>query len=119
MPPVLPHIQAGKLRALAISTPKRMPQLPAVPTFAEVGINGFDVTNWYAIMGPRGLSADVVRRIDAAARKTLADREIVGKLEPQGIIFDGPQSPAEFDAFVKKELSKYARMTKELGIRAD
>ncbi len=119
MPPVLPHIQAGKLRALAISTPKRMPQLPAVPTFDEVGIKGFDVTNWYSIMGPRGLSAEVVRRIDAAAKKTLTDREIVGKLEPQGIIFDGPQTPAEFDAFVKKELAKYARMTKELGIRAD
>ncbi len=119
MPPVLPHIQAGKLRALAISTPKRMPQLAGVATFEEVGITGFDVTNWYSIMGPRGLPADVVRRLDEAARKTLADADIVGKLQPQGIIFEGPKTPAEFDGFVKKELAKYARMTKDLGIKAD
>jgi hypothetical protein len=52
MPPVLPHIQAGKLKAFAISTPQRLPQLPDVPTFAEVGITGFDVTNWYGVFVP-------------------------------------------------------------------
>ena len=73
MPPVLEHIKAGKLRALAISTPQRLPQLPDVPTFDEVGINGFDVTNWYAVMGPRGLPADVVAKIDDAMKKAMRD----------------------------------------------
>lgn len=117
MPPVLPHIQSGKLRALAISTPRRMPQLPDVPTFDEVGIKGFDVTNWYAIMGPAGIPAAEIERIDAAVRKTLGEAEVRGRLEPQGILFEGPATPAEFDAFIKAELAKYARMTKELGVK--
>lgn len=117
MPPVLPHIQSGKLVALAISTPRRMPQLPDVPIFDEVGIKGFDVTNWYAIMGPRGMAPAEVKRIDAAVRKTLGEADVRGRLEPQGILFEGPATPAEFDAFVKAELAKYARMTRELGVK--
>ena len=118
MPPVLPHIHSGKLVALAISTPRRMPQLADLPTFDEVGIKGFDVTNWYAVMGPSGIPATEVRRIDAAVRKTLGEADIRGRLEPQGILFEGPRTPAEFDAFIKAELAKYARMTRELGIKA-
>ena len=117
MPPVLPHIQSGKLIALAISTPRRMPQLAKVPTFEEVGISGFDVTNWYAIMGPAGMSGTEVKRIDAAVRKTIGEADVRGRLEPQGILFEGPATPAEFDAFIKAELVKYARMTAELGVK--
>lgn len=117
MPPVLPHIQSGKLVALAISTPRRMPQLPEVATFEEVGIKGFDVTNWYAIMGPGGMPAAEVRRIDEAVRRTIGEADVRGRLEPQGILFEGPKTPAEFDAFVKAELVKYARMTRELGVK--
>lgn len=117
MPPVLPHIQSGKLVALAISTPRRMPQLPEVATFEEVGIKGFDVTNWYAIMGPGGMPAAEVRRIDDAVRRTIGEADVRGRLEPQGILFEGPKTPAEFDAFVKAELVKYARMTRELGVK--
>ena len=63
MPPVLPHIQAGKLRGLAISTPKRLAQLPDVPTFEEEGIRGFDVTNWYGVMAPGGTPREIVAKL--------------------------------------------------------
>lgn len=119
MPPVLPHILSGKLRALAISTRERMPQLPNVPTFGEVGISGFDVTNWYAVVGPKGMPKDLVAKIDDAVRKTLEDPGVKPKLEPQGVIYGGARTPDEFAAFIKAELAKYQRLTKELEIRAE
>jgi tripartite-type tricarboxylate transporter receptor subunit TctC len=119
MPTVLPHIRSGKLLALAISTSGRRPQLPDVPTFTEVGVHGFDVTNWYAIMGPKGLSADIVAKVDGAMKKTMAEPAVRERLEGVGLISEGPATPAEFDAFVKKENEKYSRIVKELNIRAD
>lgn len=117
MPPILPHAQSGKLRALAISTPQRLPQLPDVPTFAEVGINGFDVTNWYSVMGPKGIPAEIVSKIDAAVRKAMNDPTIRPKLEQQGLQFGGPQTPAEFSKFIDAELAKYRKLVVELNVR--
>src|SRR5882672_4965732 len=119
MPPVLPHIKEGKLRALAISTPQRLAQLPDVPTFSEVGIRGFDVTNWYSVMGPKALPREIVAKINDAVKKAMADPTIRPKLEAQGVQFGGAQTPEEFGAFVKTELAKYQRLVKELNVRAD
>jgi tripartite-type tricarboxylate transporter receptor subunit TctC len=119
MPPVLPHIREGKLRALAISTPKRLPQLADLPTFEEKGIRGFDVTNWYSVMGPKGLPADIVAKLDDAVKKAMADPEVRAKLDPQGVQFGGPQTPAAFAEFIRAENAKYARMVKELNVKAD
>ena len=118
MPPVLEHIKAGKLRALAISTPQRLPQLPDVPTFTEVGILGFDVTNWYAIMGPKGMPADVVAKINDAVQKSMTDPALRPKLEAQGVQF-GSGTPDTFTAFIRGELGKYEKLVKELNVRAD
>jgi tripartite-type tricarboxylate transporter receptor subunit TctC len=119
MPPVLEHAKSGKLRALAISTKERMPQLPGVPTFEEVGIKGFDVTNWYSVMGPKNMPKDVTAKLVDALKKTLDDPSIRQKLEPQGVIQIGPKNQDEFTAFVKTELTKYAKMAKELNIKAE
>jgi tripartite-type tricarboxylate transporter receptor subunit TctC len=119
MPPVLEHAKSGKLRALAISTKERMPQLPNVPTFEEVGIKGFDVTNWYSVMGPKNMPKDVTAKLVDALKKTLDDPAIRQKLEPQGVIQIGPKNQDEFSAFVKTELAKYAKMAKELNIKAE
>jgi tripartite-type tricarboxylate transporter receptor subunit TctC len=119
MPPVVEHAKSGKLRALAISTKERMPQLPGVPTFEEVGIKGFDVTNWYSVMGPKNMPKDVTAKIIDALKKTLDDPAIRQKLEPQGVIQIGPKNQDEFAAFVKTELTKYAKMAKELNIKAE
>lgn len=119
MPPVLEHIKAGRLRALAISTPQRLPQLAQVPTFEEKGIRGFDVTNWYSVMGPKGLAKDLVSRIDEAVRKAMNDPEVRAKLDPQGVQFGGPQHPDAFRDFIRAENAKYAKMVKDLNIRAE
>jgi tripartite-type tricarboxylate transporter receptor subunit TctC len=119
LPPVLEHIRSGKLRALAISSPKRLPSLPDVPTFEEKGIRGFDVTNWYSVMGPKGMPREIVAKLDDAVKKAMADPEVRGKLEPQGVLFGGPQTPEAFRDFIRAENAKYAKMVKELNVRAD
>ena len=118
MPPVLEQIKAGKVRALAISTPQRLPQLPDVPTFDEKNIKGFDVTNWYSVMGPKGLPKDIVTRMDEAVKKAMADPAIRPSLEAQGVQFGGPKSPEDFGAFVRGELLKYSKLVKDLGVTA-
>ncbi len=119
LPPVLEQVKAGKLRALAISTQNRLPQLPNVPTFNEVGIPGFDVTNWYSVMGPKGLPKDVLARLNEVIGKTIEDVSVKSKLEPQGVIYGGPRTPEEFSVFIKSELAKYARLCKELNVKVE
>ncbi len=119
MPPVLEHIKSGKLRALAISTPQRLSQLPDVPTFSEVGIKGFEVTNWYSVMGPKGLPAEVVSKIDGAVKKAMADPAINTSLVAQGVQFGGAATPAQFSDFIKAELTKYQKLVKDLNVKAN
>ena len=79
LPPNLQQIKDGNLKALAISTPKRLSILPNVPTFNEVGIVGFDVTNWYSVMGPKGMDPAVVNKIDQAVKAAMADPPLIGR----------------------------------------
>jgi tripartite-type tricarboxylate transporter receptor subunit TctC len=119
MPPVLPHIRAGTLRALAISTPQRLPQLPDVPTFSEVGIKGFDVTNWYSVMGPKGMPREVVAKINDAVLQAMTDPKVRPTLEAQGVQFGTFRTPEEFGKFISDELAKYRKMIPMLGIKAE
>ena len=119
MPPVLEHIRAGKLRALAISMPKRLDLLSQVPTFSEVGIQGFDVTNWYAIIGPKGMAPEVVAKIDRAVRGAMSEPAIKATLDAQGLQTSGPSTPEAFGIFIKAELDKYSKMVKELNIKSE
>jgi len=118
MPPVLPHIQGGKLRGLAISTPKRLAQLPEVPTFLEEGIRGFDVANWYGIMAPAGTPREIVAKVNADANKAMQVPEVRARLESVGTQLN-EQSAAQFEAYMKAEVAKYAKLLKEIGVKAE
>jgi tripartite-type tricarboxylate transporter receptor subunit TctC len=119
LPPNLQQIRQGNLKALAISTPKRLSLLPNVPTFNEVGIVGFDVTNWYSVMGPKGMDPAVVNKIDQAVKAATNDPEIKKTLDAQGLQPEGPATPAAFNLFLAGELAKYQRLVKSLNIKAE
>ena len=115
MPPVLPHIQSGRIRALAISTPARLPQLPDLPTFVESGITGFDVTNWYGVFAPAKVPKDIINRLSAEINKAMQDPATRTKLVEIGTQLGGG-TPVEFEAFLKSELTKYGKLGKDAKI---
>ncbi len=118
MPPVLPHVQAGKLRGLAISTPKRLPQLPDVPTFLEEGITGFDVANWYGVMAPGGTPREIVQKLNADINKAMQVPEVRARLESVGTQLT-ERSAAEFEAYMKAEVAKYAKLIRDTGVKVE
>ena len=112
-------IKSGKLRALAVAGPKRTPILPELPTLAEAGVAGMDVTQWYALFAPAGTPAAVVDRLNASLRQVLADPELIERIEQDGAELQA-STPAELRDLVKAELEKWrgivraARATGEL-----
>ena len=101
-----PQVKDGKLRALAITTPKRWPLLPDVPTLSELGMPNFDATGWMAIVGPAGLPADVVAKVNKAANDWLATKEGAETLDKLGMVPVGG-TPDELKAFMASELVKW------------
>ena len=112
----LSNIKGGKLRALAVTTGKRSPVLPEVPTIAEAGVKGAESALWVAVWGPAGMSAELVNRINADSRKALADPAVRSRLESLGnVTMD--MSPQEFSKLVRSEMEDYARVLKGAGIK--
>jgi len=100
MPTVLPQIRAGQLRALGVTTARRVPQMPELPTLAESGVPGFDVSGWFALFMPARTPAEIVRRVHVDAVAALADPSIRGRLESLGIVVIG-STPGELAAHLR------------------
>src|SRR6266852_3333682 len=110
------HIKSGKLRALAVSTAKRNPTLPDVPTTGEAGVKGADAPLWFGVWGPAGLPADLVNKISTDVRKALADPVVKERLANLGNdTMD--MSPQEFAKFVRSEIDDYQRVVRNAGIK--
>ncbi|HWV92486.1 MAG TPA: tripartite tricarboxylate transporter substrate binding protein [Burkholderiales bacterium] len=114
----MPHVRSGKLRALAISAPRRSPELPDLPTFAEAGLPQYDTNAWYSMHAPAGTPPDIVRRLNAELVAILKDPEILARFKQLATDPVG-NSPEEFATFVRAELDKYARIIKAAGIKLD
>ena len=112
----LSFIKSGKLRALAVSTSRRNPTLPDVPSTGEAGVKGADAPLWFGVWGPAGMSADIVNKINADVRRALADPTVKERLVNLG---NDPmdQSPQEFARFVRSEIDDYQRVIKTAGIK--
>jgi tripartite-type tricarboxylate transporter receptor subunit TctC len=109
-------IKGGRLRALAVSTAKRSPQLPDVPTTGEAGVNGADSPLWFGVWGPAGVPEDIVNKINADVRKALADPVVKERLINGGNV-TMEMSPQEFARFVRSEIDDYQRVIKAAGIK--
>src|ERR1700704_1340403 len=112
----LSHIKGGRVRALAVSTPKRNPTLPDVPTTGEAGVKGADAPLWFGVWGPAGMPADLVSKISGDIRKALADPTVKERLHNGGNdLMD--MSPQEFGRFVRSEKDEYQRVVQGAGIK--
>src|ERR1700682_1422093 len=111
----LPHIQSGKLRALAVTGAKRWPQLPDVPTLAELGMPGYETYNWFGILAPAKTPAAMVTRLNRELVAVMQHPAMKAWMEARGAEAV-TSSPEEFAAYIKKDLAKWARVVKEAGI---
>lgn len=118
MASALPQIKAGKLKAFAVTTPKRSALAPELPTMTEVGMRDFDVFTWWGVFAPAGTSPDVVKRLSAEIAKALAAPDLREKWLASGAE-PAASTPEEFRAFIARELPKYARIVKESGAKVD
>lgn len=118
MPTVLPHVKAGKLRAIASIGLVRTAALPDVPTVAESGLPGFEVSNWIGLFAPGGTPSDIVAKLNAEVQKIMRSPDVQKRLEAEGARFI-PTTPAQFAAFQKEELVKWAKIIKDANIRAE
>ncbi len=114
IPNVLPHVKAGRLRALAVSTPRRSPDLPEVPTVAEAGVAGYQATLWLNLAAPAGTPADIVQRLYAETAKALQDAELQQSFRAAGVEAS-PMSPQELAAFMQAEYEKWGKVVKDTG----
>ena len=114
----LPHIKAGKIKAIAMTSAQRVPQLPDVPTIAESGFPGFEGVGWGGLVVPIATPNGIVEKIGGEARKILSDPAVQARIAERGAIAD-PRGPAEFAAFVKEEIAKWGDIAKKANIKAD
>ncbi len=118
MPSAIQHVRSGKLRAIAVTTAKRSPELPDVPTIAEAGVPGYEATSWFGMFAPAGTPAPVVAKLNATIVKVLAMPDIKKKLAEQGAEAAG-ETPEQFAAFIQKESVKWGKVVKESGASVD
>lgn len=113
-----PHIQSGKLRALAVSTAQRSPLVPDLPTLAEAGVPGYDFSSWFILLAPAGVPQPVVNKLNAEIQRILAQPETREKFVQLGAE-PGRGTPAELQAFLVSEVKRYADVAKAAGMKVD
>jgi len=113
----LPLVREGKLRAFAITSRKRSPQIPELPTMEELGFPGFDATAWFGLMAPAGTPQPVLDKLHAETVKVMAMPDVRNKLESLGLQLVG-NTPAEFAGLIAKETAAWGKVIKDAGIKA-
>ena len=114
VPNVISHVRAGKLRALGVTTPKRSPDLPEVPTIAEAGVPGYEATLWLGLLAPAGTPPEIVQRIHVETVKALQDPELQPSFRAAGV--DATVlGPKEFGEFMRAEYEKWGKVVRDTG----
>ena len=115
---VLPHVQAGKVRALAVTGPKPTPLVPNVPTVTESGLPGFVIESWWGILGPAGITQAIVSRLHTELVRALQQKDVRDRFATLGVEARH-STPEEFGALIKSEVARFAKLVKDVGIRAE
>jgi tripartite-type tricarboxylate transporter receptor subunit TctC len=118
VPNVLPHAQAGRLRALAVTSAKRFALEPDLPTVAEAGLEGYDVDQWFAVLGPSGIPQPIVAALNREIVRIVAAPGLAGKLKAQYFV-PAPSTPEEMAAIVRQDIERWSKLIKQVGIRVD
>jgi tripartite-type tricarboxylate transporter receptor subunit TctC len=114
----LPHLRSGRMRALAVTGKQRSPQLKDVPTMEEVGFKGFDAMQWYGSVGPAGLPADIVRRLNETQVAVLKAPDLAEKLAGEAVE-PWPMTPEQFGDYIKADIARWTALAKARNIRLD
>ena len=117
MPSSLPHVKAGKLKALAVTSSARVAQLSEVPTMSEAGVSGYEVMSWFGLWAPAKTPPQIVEKLNQAVVEILKTPEIQQKISEQGAI-PSPETPAEFDRFIRAETEKWSKVVKAAKLQA-
>jgi len=112
----LPHIKSGRLKPLAVGSPKRSSALPEVPTIAESGVPGYDVTNWFGVLAPGAIPRQIIKRLNQEIVQHLQNADLRARLAAEGAEPVG-SSPGELERIIRGDIEKYARIIKAAGIR--
>jgi tripartite-type tricarboxylate transporter receptor subunit TctC len=115
----LPQLHAGKIKALAVASMHRIPQLPDVPTMAEEGVPGFDMDQWIGFLAPAGTPAAIVDRLNAAIVQALQDKKLQADLERSGMVVAKPESAAQFKQYLRKDYDKWVQVARSAHIHLD
>ena len=118
MPSAIQQVRSGKLVPIAVTTAKRSPELPNVPTIAEAGVPGYEATSWFGMVAPAGTPAPVLAKLNAALVKVLAQPDVKKKINEQGAETYS-ETPAQFAAFIQAESVKWGKVVKESGASVD
>jgi tripartite-type tricarboxylate transporter receptor subunit TctC len=112
------QLKSGKVKPLAVTTARRAPSLPDLPTLSESGLQGFEITSWFGVLAPAGTPAPIVARLNAETNKVLARADIRDALGALGLETN-PGTPEQFAAHIKSEIAKFTRIGKAAGIKAE
>lgn len=117
MPSALPHVKAGKFKALAVTSSKRVPQMPEVPTMMEAGVNGYEVMSWFGLWAPAKTPQPIIDKLNKTIVEILNTADVQQKIKEQGAI-PNPETPAEFEAFIRAESDKWNKVVKAAKLTA-
>ncbi len=118
LPVLLPQVQAGKLRAIAVGATQRVPSAPDVPTTVEVGMPDLQTENWYGLVAPAKTPRDVILALNQAAIEAMKEKDVLSKLGEQGAIVGG-DTPEHFRDFIDAETKKWAKVIKDAGVQTE
>ena len=118
IPTILPHVRAGRVRALGVGNAQRIPSLPDFPTVAEAGVPGFESYAWGGMIGPANMPRDIVMRLNKEIVDTLRQKDVIDRMLSEGTV-PTPSSPEEFTAYMKSELKKWGDVVKLANIKPE